>query len=103
MVMLDIFIATDFLVHALSQIGLLLVFYGVYFGVLGRDLSELCTDWMAQTVGVRILLDLFLPSFLHSTSLIHLRFPLHLSPRGLTFVPLSILIRLLLRCRPYHL
>lgn len=52
-VMLDLFLPGELLGHALSSIGLLLVFYGVYFGVLGRDLSELCTDKMAQTIGVR--------------------------------------------------
>lgn len=36
----------------LSSIGLHLIFYGVYFGVVGRDLSELCSEKMAQTIGV---------------------------------------------------
>lgn len=30
----------------------LLIFYGTYFGVLGRDLSEYCADKMAATIGV---------------------------------------------------
>lgn len=30
----------------------LLIFYGTYFGVLGRDLSEICADKMAATIGV---------------------------------------------------
>lgn len=32
--------------------ALLLVYYGLYFGVLGRDLSEICTDKMAANIGV---------------------------------------------------
>lgn len=28
------------------------VYYGVYFGVLGRDMSEICTDKMAANIGV---------------------------------------------------
>lgn len=33
--------------------GLLFVFYGLYYGVLGRDISEICADKMASHVGVR--------------------------------------------------
>lgn len=33
------------------DVGLLFVFYGLYYGVLGRDLSEICTDKMAATIG----------------------------------------------------
>lgn len=32
--------------------GLLFVFYGLYYGVLGRDISEICTDKMASHIGV---------------------------------------------------
>lgn len=32
--------------------ALLFVYYGLYFGVLGRDLSEICTDKMASNIGV---------------------------------------------------
>lgn len=32
--------------------GLLFVFYGLYYGVLGRDISEICADKMAAHVGV---------------------------------------------------
>ena len=35
---------------ALDAFGLLL-FYGLYFGVLGRDLAEVCTDSMASQLG----------------------------------------------------
>lgn len=33
--------------------GLLFVYYGLYYGVLGRDISEICTDKMASHIGVR--------------------------------------------------
>lgn len=35
--------------------ALLFVFYGLYYGVLGRDISEICTDKMAAHVGVSII------------------------------------------------
>lgn len=28
------------------------IYYGVYFGVLGRDVSEICADKMAANIGV---------------------------------------------------
>ncbi|KAK2718032.1 hypothetical protein QYM36_006726 [Artemia franciscana] len=31
--------------------GFLLIFYGSYFGVLGRDLAEMCADKMASNIG----------------------------------------------------
>ncbi|KAG8035208.1 hypothetical protein G9C98_001698 [Cotesia typhae] len=31
--------------------GLLFLFYGLYFGVLGRDIAEICTDKMAAHIG----------------------------------------------------
>ncbi|XP_012286177.1 RING finger protein 121 isoform X2 [Orussus abietinus] len=31
--------------------GLLFVFYGLYFGVLGRDIAEICADKMASHIG----------------------------------------------------
>jgi RING finger protein 121/175 len=33
------------------DVSLLFVFYGLYYGVLGRDLSELCTDKIAIHIG----------------------------------------------------
>lgn len=33
------------------DVGLLFVFYGLYYGVLGRDVSEICTDKMAAHIG----------------------------------------------------
>lgn len=34
------------------DIGLMFVFYGLYVGVLGRDISEICSEKMASLVGV---------------------------------------------------
>jgi RING finger protein 121 len=33
--------------------GILMMFYGIYYGVLGRDMAESCTDRMASKIGVR--------------------------------------------------
>jgi RING finger protein 121/175 len=35
--------------------GLLNLFYGLYYGVLGRDMAEICADKMAAHIGVRML------------------------------------------------
>lgn len=32
--------------------GILFLFYGLYYGVLGRDISEICADKMASHIGV---------------------------------------------------
>ena len=32
--------------------GLLLLFYGLYYGVVGRDFAEVCADKMASHIGV---------------------------------------------------
>ena len=34
------------------EAGVTLVFYGVYFGVMGRDCAELCVDYMAASITV---------------------------------------------------
>lgn len=34
--------------------GVSLLFYGLYYGVLGRDFAEMCADFMASTVGVSV-------------------------------------------------
>jgi len=34
------------------QAGMLLAFYGLYFGVLSRDIADLCSDTIAQNLGV---------------------------------------------------
>ncbi|KAG1048034.1 hypothetical protein G6F46_010858 [Rhizopus delemar] len=36
---------------SVMQVGLLMLCYGLYFGVLGRDFVEICTDRMAATIG----------------------------------------------------
>ena len=33
--------------------GLVLLFYGLYYGVLGRDFAEICSEQMATRIGVR--------------------------------------------------
>lgn len=38
--------------HVWMDIGLMFVFYGLYFGVLARDISEICADKMAANIGV---------------------------------------------------
>lgn len=38
--------------HKWMDTAILLVFYSMYYGVLGRDLSEICADKMAAHVGV---------------------------------------------------
>jgi len=37
-----------------AAVGGMCLFYGLYFGVLGRDVAELCSDWMANTVGIKV-------------------------------------------------
>ena len=36
-----------------AEVGLLVLFYGLYFGVLGRDFAEICADKMASKLGVK--------------------------------------------------
>lgn len=38
------------------DIGLMFLYYGVYYGVLGRDIAEICADKMAANIGVRFAL-----------------------------------------------
>jgi len=35
--------------------GLLMLFYGLYLGVVGRDFAEVCADKMASQIGVRFI------------------------------------------------
>ncbi len=35
------------------DVGIMLLFYGLYYGVLGRDFAHICTDRMACKIGVR--------------------------------------------------
>ena len=34
------------------EFGIIVLFYGLYFGVLGRDFAEICADKMASKLGV---------------------------------------------------
>lgn len=34
--------------------GLLILFYGLYFGVIDRDFAEVCTESMATHIGVSV-------------------------------------------------
>jgi len=38
--------------HKMMDTGFICLFYGLYYGVLGRDLSEICADKMASHIGV---------------------------------------------------
>jgi len=37
--------------HVWMDLGILFMFYGLYYGVLGRDFAEICTDSMAAHIG----------------------------------------------------
>lgn len=39
--------------EAVAEVAIMAVFYGLYFGVLGRDAAEMCADRMSQSLGVR--------------------------------------------------
>ena len=34
--------------------GLIIMYYGLYFGVLGQDIAEICASKMAAHLGVRV-------------------------------------------------
>ena len=34
------------------EFGVVLIFYGVYYGVMGRDCAEVCVDYMAAAMTV---------------------------------------------------
>ena len=36
------------------EAGVTLVFYGVYYGVMGRDCAEMCVDFMAASMTVSV-------------------------------------------------
>lgn len=38
------------------DMGVVMLFYGLYYGVMGRDFAEICSDYMASTLGVNPLL-----------------------------------------------
>lgn len=35
------------------DVGVIMLFYGLYYGVMGRDFAEICSDCMASTIGVK--------------------------------------------------
>lgn len=39
--------------HSISYVGVMLLFYGLYYGVLSRDCAEVCTSRMAVSMGIR--------------------------------------------------
>lgn len=39
------------------DVGVIMLFYGLYYGVMGRDFAEICSDYMASTIGVRAFCD----------------------------------------------
>ena len=41
------------------EVGVTILFYGLYFGVLGRDFAEICADKIASKLGVSAFLILF--------------------------------------------
>ncbi len=36
------------------DVGVIMLFYGLYYGVMGRDLLKSVSDYMASTIGVNI-------------------------------------------------
>lgn len=40
--------------HVWMDCGVLIIFYGLYYGVLGQDCAEICSDKMASHIGVSI-------------------------------------------------
>ncbi len=39
--------------HVWMDFGLLLMFYALYYGVMARDVAEICTEKMVSQIGVR--------------------------------------------------
>ena len=37
--------------HHVSQFGTVFLFFGLYYGVMGRDFAELCADLLANRMG----------------------------------------------------
>ena len=38
--------------HVWMDIGLLMMFYALYYGVMARDVAEICTEKMVSGIGV---------------------------------------------------
>ena len=45
-------ITKGFTLWPLGVIGFVVLFYALYYGVLARDLAEVCANWMASSMGV---------------------------------------------------
>ena len=43
--------------------GILLLFYGLYYGIISRDFAEICSETMASTIGVSVMCCLFVSIF----------------------------------------
>ena len=41
--------------HIWMDVGLLLMFYALYYGVMARDVAEICTEKMVSRIGVSTL------------------------------------------------
>ena len=58
LVLLSVFTGLAFLLPIspdwVLELAVTLVFYGVYFGVMGRDCAEVCVDYMAASMTVSI-------------------------------------------------
>jgi RING finger protein 121 len=49
--------------HTWMDFSIMLLFYGIYYGVLGRDLAEICSDTMAVKIGeLKLIKSLYLAS-----------------------------------------
>ena len=53
LIMCDIFGFGDLIGFKFSYLGSMLLFYGLYYGVLGRDLAEICAEKIATSFGVK--------------------------------------------------
>ena len=49
--------------HIWMDAGLLLMFYALYYGVMARDVAEICTEKMVSGIGVSSFHTIFWPSF----------------------------------------
>jgi hypothetical protein len=45
------------------EYGIIIMFYGLYFGVLGRDFAEICSEKIASKIGVSLFSSVKLLSF----------------------------------------
>ena len=41
--------------HVWMDVGLLMMFYALYYGVMARDVAEICTEKMVSGIGVRFM------------------------------------------------